>query len=287
MSKIIFSVDSGCDIPQSLIDSNNIYVVNFPITMGGKEYRDRVDINPQMIYDYADNHKDLPKTSAVNAQEHIDHFNAIREKEGDCEIIHTAISDGVSLTYKEALKAVEEVKDVFLIDSCTLSSGIALLVLHAIDLANEGKSAKEIYDICQQKAKKDLVQTSFVIETLTYLYKGGRCSALKLLGANLLKIRPTVKLIKGKIEPVDKMKGKPTEVVKRYVQKLKEEYGDRIDTTRAFVTNSLSDPGYEDEPLKMVKEMFGFKEVIHQIAGSTITTHCGKNTLGVLFMLKE
>jgi len=255
--------------------------------MGGELYTDRVSINPQMIYDYAATHKDLPKTSAVNTEEHIAHFKAIREKEGNCPIIHITIGDGFSLTYKAAVEAVKEFENIYLIDSATLSSGIALLLLKGIDLAKEGKNATEIYEILSKDAKGGLVQASFVLESLNYLYKGGRCSALKLLGANLLKIRPTIGVVEGKMKPVDKMKGKPAEVVKRYIQKLKEEYGDRIDLTRAFVTNSLSDPDYEKEPLAMVKELFGFKEIHHQIAGCTITTHCGKNTLGVLFMLKE
>jgi len=286
MSKVIFSIDSACDIPQSLIDTHGLYVINFPISMGDKTYTDRVDITPQMIYDFANSTKKAPKTSAVNAQEFAEHFSAIREKEGNYPIIHISIGTEFSLTYKNALDAAVDMKDIYIIDSASLSSGIALLVLYAADLAKEGKSAEEIKDLCQKKASK--IQASFVLETLDFLYKGGRCSALKLLGANLLKIRPTIGVVEGKMKPVYKKdKGKMTEAVKKYIHRLKDEYGDKIDLTRAFVTHTVSDPGFEDEALALTKEIFGFKEVYRQTAGCTITTHCGKNTLGVLFLLKN
>jgi len=289
MGKIIFSIDSACDIPQSLIDAHGLYVVNFPISMGDKTYTDRVDITPEMIYEFAARTKKTPKTSAVNAQEFTEHFTAVRKKEGNHPIIHISIGTEFSLTYKNALDAAADMQDIHILDSASLSSGIALLVLYAVDLAKEGKSVQEIKDLCQKKAHISPfgIQASFVLETLDFLYKGGRCSALKLLGANLLKIRPTIGVVDGKMKPVYKKdKGKMSEAVKKYIYRLKDEYGGKIDLTRAFVTHTVSDPGFEDEALAITKELFGFKEVHHQIAGSTITTHCGKNTLGVLFLLK-
>lgn len=290
MSKIIFSIDSACDIPQSKMDEHNIYNISYKITMGNDVFTDRVDIDPQKIYDFVAKTKKLPKTSAVNTQEMLEFFKGIREKEGDVPIIHTVIGKNFSLTYQNAVEAAKQLENVYIIDSSSLSSGIALLVLYAIeDIYAAGETdAKVIADKMQKKAYQGTggVQASFVLDTLEFLHKGGRCSGLARFGANLLKIKPTIAVKNGKMDSVDKMRGRQSDVILKYIDKLMAEYGDKIDKRRAFVTHTLSDEGLETAALEKVNGL-GFEEVIHQIAGCTITTHCGKNTLGLLFLLKD
>ena len=164
-------------------------------------------------------------------------------------------------------------------DSQSLSSGIGLLALYAKDLANEGKSAKEIYEIVQKRVTS--LQVSFVIERLDYLYKGGRCSALSLFGANLLKIRPRIVLKKGVMGPDKKYRGTMEKVVGKYAAEVFEEFN-TPDLKRVFITYSSATPEMVSAARKVV-EKIGFENVYESHAGCTITSHCGANTIGILY----
>lgn len=181
--KILISSDSICDLPQDIIDKNNIKLISLPITLGENTYLDGVEVTPEVIFDFVDTHKILPKTSAINEYTYSTFFE--EQLKFYDEIVHFTISSKMSLCYDNAIKASNNLPNVHVIDSTTLSSGTGLLILHAINLREQGASAKEIVEKIEEMKHK--VHASFVIEKLDFLYKGGRCSSLQMLGANLLK----------------------------------------------------------------------------------------------------
>ena len=206
----------------------------------------------------------------------------------DCEKGHNTssrlarianISSEMSTTFNNARLAAEDMDDVYIIDSRNLSTGIGLLVLHACDLADEGKSAKEIYDEITELTA--YVDASFVVETLEYLHKGGRCSSIAALGANLLKLRPMIQVKDGKMGVAKKYRGKMPEVFKQYVnEKLNDE--NKFIGKRIFITHSGNCDEIAIELKAMVEEAYPDKEVLITRAGCTVSCHCGPGTLGVL-----
>ena len=188
----------------------------------------------------------------------------------------------MSCAYTNAVKASKKFKNVYVVDSRSLSTGIALLAIKATKMAEAGKSAEEIFE--QTNADTALVQASFVINKLDYLKKGGRCSSLALLGANLLKIRPQIVVRNGKMVSGKKYRGDFNIVVKNYCADTLKEFSS-YDNSLAFVTYTTASAeavNYADEALKNA----GFKEIYHTRAGGTIASHCGPNTLGILFLKK-
>ena len=280
MQKIIITADSACDLSPELINRYDIKIMPFVVNLGDDMFRDGVDITPNMIYDYADKMKKLPKTAAPSVNEYEELF-AANTKNGET-VIHFNISHKISAGNQNAQIAKKEFGDkVIVIDTFALSTGIALNALYARDLAAQGKSALEIRDIIE--ATKVKTNTSFVIDSLEYLYKGGRCSALAMFGANLLKLKPFVYIKDAALTVLKKYRGMLEKVIEDYVLDLKELYKD-YDNTRCFITHTAV---CRDEIINIAKEKvkqhFDFKEILETTAGSTITSHCGKNTIGVLF----
>ena len=238
------------------------------------------EVPTETIFDYVSEHKVLPKTSAVNEFQYEEHFAKIL-KDADA-VIHYALSSDMSCAYANAVKASKKFKNVYIVDSRSLSTGIALLAIKASKMANDGKSVEEIVE--QTTKDTELVQASFVINKLDYLKKGGRCSSLALLGANLLKIRPQIVVRNGKMISGKKYRGDFNIVVKNYCADTLKEFSS-YDNSLAFVTYTTASAeavNYADEALKNA----GFKEIYHTRAGGTIASHCGPNTLGILFLKK-
>lgn len=279
--KVLITRDSTSDLPLDIIEKYNIKTVPLGITLGDKNYRDGVDIDPDFIYKYHEEHGVLPKTSAANIAEMIDFFTPFVEE--GYAVIHFTLSSKMSSTYQNSLLAAEEFDDVYIVDTANLSTGEALLIMKAAELAENGKTAKEIYD--EVSALAPYVDASFVIDNLEYLHKGGRCSALAALGANLLKLKPCIQVKDGSMGVCKKYRGK-------YIQTLEEYVGDRlsdtsdIDLDRVFITHA----GCDDETVNTVKTLVekkaDFKEIIVSRAGCTVSSHCGKNTLGILYLRK-
>ena len=209
--KIAISLDSACDLSKEIIAENDFFVVPFGVTMGDRFFYDG-EVDTLEIFEYADKNSTLPKTNAVNEEAFIAHFSKILETYD--AIIHFDISSEMSSAYQNAVNASKNFENVFVIDSRTLSTGIALEALYAKKLVDNGETPETIVE----KVKKRIpsVQASFVIERLDYLYKGGRCSSLAFFGANLLKIRPQIEVIGGNMKNTAKFRGKMTEVVKKY-----------------------------------------------------------------------
>lgn len=277
--KIAISAESTVDLPKEILSKYNITTVPFTILLGDETVLDG-EVPTETIFDYVTEHKVLPKTSAVNEFQYEEHFTNLL-KDADA-VIHYTLSSDMSCAYTNAVKASKNFKNVYVIDSRSLSTGIALLAIKASKMASEGKTVSEIVE--QTTKDTELVQASFVINKLDYLKKGGRCSSLALLGANLLKIRPQIVVRNGKMISGKKYRGDFNIVVKNYCADTLKEFSS-YDNTLAFVTYTTASAeavNYADEALKNA----GFKEIYHTRAGGTIASHCGPNTLGILFLRK-
>ena len=281
-SDIVITSDSTTDLSEELRERYNVAVMPLKITLGGKLYTDGVDITPDDIYAHHDKTGELPKTTATNVNDCLEFFK--KYTDSGKTVIHFTISSDMSSTYSNACLAAEELGNVYVIDTKNLSTGGGLLVISAAEMLNEGLSATEIVE--KTKALVPCVDASFVIDSLEYLYKGGRCSALAMFGANLLKLKPCIQVKNGKMDVAKKYRGKYSEVLKQYVT---EHIGDRSDIVldRVFVTHAGCDPQLVDEIVALVKELAPFKEVFMTRAGCTVSSHCGANTLGVLFIRKS
>ena len=273
--------DSTCDLGV-LVEQRDIGILPLQVNLDATPYRDGVDITPQDIFNFVAETKTLPKTSAPSIGDYEEFFEE-QLKLGE-EVIHFNISAKSSGSHNAARQAAEGFKGkVRVIDSMALSSGQGLLVMRAADLRDEGKSADEIEE--EIKALRLKVNTSFVPDSLDYLYKGGRVSGMVNLAATVLKIHPLIFMKEGQLVPGKKYTGKMTMCIKRYIADLKEQYPN-YDSQRCFVTHSSADEELVQLAKDLVKEKFQFEEIIETVAGSIITSHCGRNTLGVLFITK-
>lgn len=282
MKDIIISSDSTCDLSEALIAKYDIEIMSLSVMLGAQTYRDGIDIVPADIFRYFDETGELPKTAAPSVEEYAAFFRKYTDQ--GKTVVHINISSKASGSYGFARTAAEQFDGkVFVVDSHALSTGQGLLVLKAADLRAEGKSAKEIYD--ELLALRDKVNTSFVPDTLLYLFKGGRCSTLSYYGAKVLSIHPLIDMKDGQLYPKKKYIGKMSRCIKNYITDLVAEYPS-YDKSRCFITHSNADSDLVGEARTMVKELFDFEEILETTAGSIITSHCGRNTLGVLFITK-
>lgn len=279
--KVIITRDSTSDLSKETLELLNIHTLPLGVTLDNKTYKDGVDIDPDFIYKYHDEHGVLPKTSAANVAEMTDFFAQFVEQ--GYAIVHFNISSKMSSTYQNSLIAAEEFEDVYVVDTLNLSTGEGLLVMKAAEMAKDGKDAKEIFDTINEL--RAYVDASFVIDSLEYLHKGGRCSALAALGANLLKLKPCIEVRNGSMGVSKKYRGKYTQILKEYVKERLSDYSD-IDLDRVFVTHAGCDPELVEEIRALVAETAPFKEILVTRAGCTVSAHCGANTLGVLYIKK-
>ncbi|MBR2908100.1 MAG: DegV family protein [Clostridia bacterium] len=280
--KILIASDSTCDLNSELIERYGIKILPLGVAIGQEQYTDGVDVNPDMIYEAYEKTGVLPKTSAVNVAAFEDFFR--RETEAGNTVILFTISSDMSSTYQNACVAAADFDRVFVVDTRNLSTGGGLLVCKAADMAKEGIPAEEIVKECERLALN--VDASFVIDSLEFLYKGGRCSALAALGANLLQLKPCIVVRNGKMGVSKKYRGRYADVLKKYVA---EQIGDAsdIDMSRVFITHAGCDEAIYNACVEEVKSLAPFKEVHITRAGCTISSHCGRNTLGVLFIRKK
>ncbi|MBO5884220.1 MAG: DegV family protein [Clostridia bacterium] len=275
--RICVSADSTCDIPKDLIQKHNIHLKPIAVTIGEEVRYDGIDITPEEVFNIVDTTNVLPKTSAVNSFEYTEYFNKLKQ-EYDA-VIHLSLSFGVSSTGNNARLAAMDLDNVYVIDTKSLSSGSGLLVLSCVDKVNEGKDVKTIVEELEQEAEK--IQASFLVDTLKYLHKGGRCSSLALLGANLLKLKPRISLVDGKMQVTKKYRGKIEDALIKYFEDLIEEI--KPNKKRVFITySSPVEPTREIIKQRLID--MGFEEVLESMACATISTHCGPKTMGVLYM---
>lgn len=274
--KIAISAESTCDLSQELIERYDVKVIPFHVTLGDNTFKDG-ELTTEEIFKYVDEKGVLPKTNALNEFEYTEYFEELK-KDYD-SVVHICLSSGLSSSCNNAIRAAKELKNVFVVDSLSLSTGIGLLAIYARELANDGFAPSDIYDKVQKRAEK--LQVSFVIERLDYLYKGGRCNALAMLGANIFKIRPRIVVKDGKMGSDKKYRGTMDKVVAKYCTDVLEEF-DTPDFDKVFITYTTATPEMVDAAMKAVKDA-GFKNVYETHAGCTIASHCGGNTLGILY----
>ena len=282
MANIIITSDSTTDLSAELKERYNIKTIPLGVNLGDKTYFDGVDVTPDDIYEYHRKTGELPKTTAANLGDLIDFFKPLVD-EGN-KVIHFSISGEMSSTFNNSRMAAEEVGNVYAIDSRNLSTGAGLLVIAAAEMAKKGMEAEEIVKEIENLIPK--VDASFVIDNLEYLHKGGRCSAVAMLGANLLKLKPCIEVKNGSMGVGKKYRGKFGDVLKTYVA---ERIGDGsdIDLDRVFVTHAGCDMDIVNAVVEDVKKAAPFKEVFLTRAGCTISSHCGADSLGVLFIRKN
>ncbi len=279
---IVIASDSTSDLNAELIERYGIKLLPLFVNLGEKQYFDGVDMNPDGIYRYYEQTGELPKTAAPNIDACMDFFK--KHTDEGREMVFFTISSEMSSTYNNARLAAEEVGGVYVVDTRNLSTGGGLLVVAAAEMAKEGKSAAEIAEACRSLAP--CVDASFVVDDLEFLHKGGRCSAVAAFGANLLQLKPCITVHGGKMGVSKKYRGKFGAVLKNYVA---DRIGDGtdIDLSRVFVTHAGCEEAIYMQCVEQVKALAPFAEVHITRAGCTISSHCGRNTLGVLFIRKE
>lgn len=282
MGKVILTADSTCDLTKELTERYNVAgYTPLHIVLGEKSYEDGVNITPPDIYKNFAATGVLPKTSAVNVGEYIDFFKPYVDA-GD-SVIHINLGSALSSSYQNALTAAAQLKNVYPIDSCNLSTGSGHLVIEAAKMIEQGLEAEEI--VSKLKAMTSKVHASFVIDKLDYLRAGGRCSTLAVLGANLLKIKPSIFVNNkdGSMTVGKKYRGKLDNVLIQYVDEQLAAF-DNIRTDKIFITHA----GIGEDHVKVVYDYMKakniFKEMYVTTASCTISSHCGPGTLGILFM---
>lgn len=272
--------DSTTDLGE-LYEKRGIKTLPLAVVLGSETYEDGVTVHPFDIYNFVEKNRILPKTAARSVEEHREFFASILNSDDD-SIVHFTISSKLSVTYQNALDASKDFKNVYVVDSQSLSSGGGLLTLYACDLRDEGKyTAKEIYEKCL--ARVPAVEASFFVDTMDYLYKGGRCSGLASFFATALKLKPSLILVDGKIAVGKKYRGNPVSFASKYVDNIFEMFPNP-DTTRIFITHTSADPEVVKEIREEIDKHFKFGEVIETIASCTVTSHCGKGTIGILYI---
>ena len=276
MPKIRITCDSTCDLTEELYRRFSVETIPLGVLLGEELRHDGVDVTVDELYSYVDKTGTLPKTSAISQFEYIERWKKYRDA-GE-EVIHINISSGISACYQNACLAAEELGGVYPVDSKLLSSGSGILVMCASKLAEEGMEVNQILERIEDL--KTRIECSFVIDTLEYLKKGGRCSSLAAFGANLLKLHPEINMLNGTMDVGRKYRGGPEKFIPDYI---KGRLGNRTDLDRSLyiVTHSKAAPEAVRKALEMGREA-GFENIFETRAGSTISSHCGPGTLGIM-----
>lgn len=281
---IILCADSTCDLSEELLERYNIHIFPLHIVLGDRTYQDGVDLVPDQIYQIYREKRILPKTAAINVEEYTEFVRPFIKAGND--VIYVTLGSGISATYNNCRLAAEELPGMYVIDSGNLSTGMGHVVLAAAKGIEAGLPVEQIVE--QTRALAHRVEASFVIDTLEFLYKGGRCSALAMLGANMLKLKPCIEVdnADSKMSVGKKYRGSLDKALEQYV-KDRLEGRDDIVTDRIFITHSGIAPERVELVRREIAKYQQFDEVIETRAGCTISSHCGPNTLGILFVRKE
>lgn len=280
---IILCADSTCDLSEELLEKYNVHILPLHVNLEDKTYTDGVDIDPDMIYDYYREHKVLPKTAALNMDEVLAFVTPFIKAGND--VLCVTLGSGLSTTYNSFRLAAMETDGLYVVDSNSLSTGFGHLVMAAGDRIAAGMPVEQIVEEVQALSQK--VEASFIVDNLEFLHKGGRCSAVAMLGANVLKLKPCIEVSNdgGKMGVSKKYRGTLERVLEEYVADRLVGRED-IRQDRIFITHS----GISQERIDIVKaaveKHMHFDDIYVTRAGCTISSHCGPNTLGILFVRK-
>ncbi len=282
MKPVIIAGDSTLDLNEELMTRYGIHTVPLTVNLGGKLFLDGLEVTPDDIYRHYEEKGELPKTSAPNIADFEDFFKKWTDE--SYEVVFFTISAQMSATFNNARLAAEEIPGVYVVDTANLSTGGGLLAVAAGEMAKKGMGASQIAEECRRLVP--CVDASFVVDNLEFLHKGGRCSAVAAFGANLLQLKPCITVKNGKMGVHKKYRGKFAKTLSEYVE---ERIGnaEHIRKERIFVTHAGCDPEIVQQCVEQVKAAADFDEVHITRAGCTISSHCGRNTLGVLFIRKD
>ncbi len=284
MKEVIITADSTCDLPSQFIEQNNIIILPLSVLLGDKSYYDGIDVFPKDIYAYVEKTGILPKTSAVTPAQYYEVFEKAHE-EGKA-VVHIGLSSAISSSYQNACIAAGEFDDIYCIDSKSLCTAMGLLVLKACDFRAKGFDAKKIAHRVNALVPK--VSTTFVLDNLEYLHKGGRCSAVTKFSANILGIKPSIAVdpATGTLDVAKKYRGKMDVVYKQYINDCLRDIN-KIDTSRIVIANS---GGISPDIISFAKGVIEgkakFGEIILADAKCTISSHCGPRTLAIFYIKK-
>ena len=280
--EVVITADSTCDLPDYIVQEKDIRIIPLSILLGEESFLDGVEVHPQDIYDYVKQTGTLPKTAAVTPAQYADIFKSITD-EGKA-VVHIGLSSAISSSYQNAVLAASEFDNVYCIDSKSLCTAMGLIVLKACDFKDKGFEAKKIANRLSSFVSK--TQTSFVLDSLEYLHKGGRCSGVARFGANVLGLKLSIAVNSdGKLDVSKKYRGKMDNVYKQYINDCLAEMS-KIDNSRIVIANS---GGVSPEVIAFAKgiaEGKGFKEIIFADAGCTISSHCGPKTFAIFYLRK-
>lgn len=284
MKEVVITADSTCDLPPDIIKKNNIIITPLSVLLGDYSYQDGVDVFPSDIYDYVEETGILPKTSAVTPSQYYELFEKLTS-EGKA-VVHIGLSSAISSSYQNACIAASDFDDVYIVDSKSLCTGMGLLVLKACDFRAKGFEAKKIANRVNALVPK--VSTTFVLNSLEYLHKGGRCSGVAKFSANVLGIKPSIAVDPktGTLDVAKKYRGKMDLVYKQYINDCLKDVS-KIDTSRIVIANS---GGISPDIISFAKGVIegkaNFDEIILANAKCTISSHCGPKTLAIFYIRK-
>lgn len=283
MKRIGISADSSCDLSAELAEQYGIAVIPQAIIMDGKTYRDGIELKPADIFRHVSEGGEICSTTAINTAEYCGVFSELRKECG--ALIHFTIGSGLSSCYQNAVLAANEVPGVTVVDSMNLTTGIGYLTVAAAKMAAAGMELEEITAKLEElKAHMDV---SFVIDKLDYLKKGGRCSAVTAFGANLLNIKPSICMKNGTLAVEKKYRGAFRQCVRRYIEERLDAVKDRCVPDIIFLTHAACSEAVLEEAADLIRSRGIFSEILVTEAGCTVSSHCGPNTLGIIFAVKS
>lgn len=282
MKKVSIITDSTSDLSKELLTQYDITVFPLHIHLGEKEYADGIDITPEEIYRWSDENGETPKTSALSLYDAKEYVKKALEKSEEviCFCISEEMSSCCSVMHMAVMELEVEDK-VFVVDSKNLSTGTGLQILEAAELIEKGFRAEEIVEKIKEMQPK--VRSSFVVDSLTFLHRGGRCSGVAALAGNALKLHPYIFVLDGKMQPGKKYRGKMDKVLLNYVEDLKQELA-AAKKEHVFITHSVCDEELIAAIKKELEDLNYFENIHVTKAGGVIASHCGPGTLGVLYV---
>ena len=280
--QVILCADGTCDIGPELERRFDVHFYNYRIQLGGKSYVDKLEISSDEIFDAWRSKKIFPKTSAISPGDYSKFFTEWTEQ--GCEVVHINLGSGISAAHQNCLIAAGELGRVYPVDSCSLSSGSGLLVAKAGEMIESGMTAADIQSELLRLRQK--VHASFVLDTLEFMAAGGRCNAVTVMGANLLRLKPQIRVSCDKAGGMSvgrKYRGPMERVLKEYVrEQLEGQEG--LDLSRLFITSAGAPKEHLDLVEEEVKRYQSFAAIHRTVASGTIACHCGPGTIGILFM---
>lgn len=284
MSKpVLVSCDSACDLSPELKEQYGIQVTHMYVHEGERTFRDGVDITPDDIYRIYEEEGILPKTSAIPPEEYSEFFKHYTNQ--GYAIVHIALSSGISATCQDAMLAAAELEDVYVLDSLALSCGGGMLAVQACRLRDAGMDAAEIAQEIQKLI--DSTTTAFIVAKLTYLAKGGRCSTVTALGANILNIKPAIEMAEGTLSVGKKYRGKTVDCFEKFLADKLALAKEESDGGIASIYHAGIEPELFEHLRQIVVDSGIFQEVLTARAGSIISSHCGRETIGFTFQKKR